>query len=226
MRIEIDHAMLRRGQKDVLFVSHLALAPEVIVAVVGPNGSGKTTLLETLALLQRPATGAIRLDGVDPFAKPSFARRARLEITLVLQEPYLFAGTVRSNVELPLRIRGARRVERRRLAVEFLDRLGVAALAESNSGNLSAGEKQRVAMARALATSPSVLLLDEPFAHLDPEGVRRTAGVMRAMASDGALVVFSAPPGAFPEGSEDFRLDLSRARVHASRFNSERSAVR
>jgi ABC-type multidrug transport system ATPase subunit len=229
MRVELDRLRLCRGASEVLRVPRLRFPASGVVLVSGANGSGKTTLLETLALLRPPAAGTVRFDGEDAFAAPG----RRLDVTLVLQEPVLFGGTVLSNVELPLRIRGVARRERRLLADEALDSLDALALAKRPARRISAGERKRAAIARSLCASPRLLLLDEPFAHLDPGGiecVRRC--VRRAAGEQQALVILSSPPDLAPDGAWDALVDLDRARALLSldersvRFNPERSYAR
>jgi molybdopterin-binding protein len=132
--------------------------------VIGPAGSGKTTLLETIAGLIKPTSGTIRLGGDDLTNAPPEARR----LGIVYQHAYLFPHlSVRGNVEYGAATRDA--------AADMSERFGVSALADRSVESLSGGERQLVAMARALARRPEVLLLDEPFSALDP----RTRNVAR-----------------------------------------------
>ena len=133
-----------------------------VTAILGPSGCGKTTLLMLVAGLLRPDRGGVSLDGRDVTALPP----ERRGVGVVFQNYALFPHlSVRGNVEFGLRRLG--RIERRRRAGEVLDRLGLAALAERPVGRVSGGEQQRVAVARALARRPGVLLLDEPLSALD-----------------------------------------------------------
>src|SRR5438094_102034 len=132
------------------------------VAVVGPNGSGKSTLLQLSALLERPSEGEVRLDGV-AVAEAGPRRR----ITLVEQRPVLLRGTVRENLEFGLQVRGIRRTEVNSRVDSDAGRLGITPLLHRRRHELSDGEVQRVAVARALAVEPDVLLLDEPASSAD-----------------------------------------------------------
>ncbi|MFP5487691.1 MAG: ABC transporter ATP-binding protein [Acidimicrobiia bacterium] len=149
--------------------------PGEVLAVLGPNGSGKTTLLRTIAGLQPIDAGSIRLDDTvldDPAAKV-FVPPEHRPIGVVFQQYLLFDHlSAVDNVAFGLRARGTGRVESRRRAHEWLDRVGLAEHARSRPRTLSGGQAQRVALARALATDPRVLLLDEPLAALDA-GTRR-----------------------------------------------------
>src|SRR5213079_3403548 len=155
-----------RHEYDVRVVLHLdrfAVPPGAAVAVVGPNGSGKSTLLRLLALLERPTQGRVLLDGA--IVTPGGAARRR--VTLVEQRPMLFRATVRENVAFGLQVRGIRRAEVNRRVENVAARLGITPLLGRRRHELSDGEVQRVAVARALAVEPDVLLLDEPASSAD-----------------------------------------------------------
>jgi ABC-type sulfate/molybdate transport systems ATPase subunit len=152
----------------------LDLAPAERIGVQGQNGSGKSTLLRLLAGLLRPTTGA--LEGLPP---PGRA-------VLVHQRPYLFRGTARDNVAYALRIKGRMARE----ANQWLERLEAKHLADRRAADLSGGERRRVALARALAARPELLLLDEPTAALDEPGV---AAYRRALAEFKGTLVVTAP---------------------------------
>ncbi|MFD8636846.1 ABC transporter ATP-binding protein [Streptomyces sp. NPDC059533] len=139
----------------------LRIAPGELLAVVGPSGCGKSTLLRTLAGLLPPLGGQVTQDG-DPIAGPAADR------ALVFQHDALLPWrSVRANVELPLAIRKITRVERRRSAADWLERVGLAGHAGKLPHQLSGGQRQRVQLARALAGRPRVVLMDEPFGALD-----------------------------------------------------------
>jgi len=158
----------------VLELARFAVGPGALIAIVGPNGSGKSTLLRLLALLERPTEGAVLLDGAIALgavesgggtgrAPPELRRR----VTLVEQRPVLFRGTVRENLEYGLRARGMAAAAAGRVIADVAARLGVTPLLARRRHQLSDGEVQRVAVARALAVAPDVLLLDEPASSAD-----------------------------------------------------------
>src|SRR6266700_1145419 len=160
--LELVGVRHRYDGRVVLDIERFAVPPGAGVAIVGPNGSGKSTLLRLLALLERPTEGEVRLDGV------AVARAAaRRRITLVEQRPVLLRGTIRENLEFGLQVRGIRRTEVNRRVENVAARLGIAALLRRRRHELSDGEVQRVAVARALAVEPDVLLLDEPASSAD-----------------------------------------------------------
>ncbi len=177
----------RRAGREVLRLDALDLSAGERLAVLGPNGAGKTTLLRLLAAIEAPSDGTVRIDGVSTTTGGVALRR---RVAYATQRPGLLHATVLGNVELPLRWRGVSRRRRRVLATAALERLGIAHLAARPAHSLSGGEMQRVSLARALATEPSLLLLDEPAASLDPESrASFFADVDDALAERSATVV-------------------------------------
>jgi tungstate transport system ATP-binding protein len=164
--VQVEGLVVRRGARVVLDVPALAIGRGEIVALVGPNGAGKSTLVAALALLERPAAGTIVLNGTTiDWRRGTLAARRRLAI--VFQESLLFDTTVAENVATGLKLRGVPKSERRPRVERWLDRLGIAHLANRQARTLSGGEAQRTSLARALVLEPELLLLDEPFAALD-----------------------------------------------------------
>jgi len=161
--LELVGVVHRYERRVVLDIERFQVPPGSRVAIVGPNGSGKSTLLRLLALLERPTQGEVRLDG----AVVTGSGSARRRVTLVEQRPVLFRGTVRENMEFGLRLRGDGRTEMNRVVDNVAGLLGITALLERRRHELSDGEVQRVAVARALAVEPDVLLLDEPTSSAD-----------------------------------------------------------
>jgi ABC-type sulfate/molybdate transport systems ATPase subunit len=164
---------------------HLSAEPGEIVAVLGPNGAGKTSLLRALAGLT-PSTGSITVAGREIAGLPPHRRG----VGWVPQATSLFAHlSALDNAAFALRSRGTRRTNARLQAQDLLDRLGVGHLADAAIGTLSGGEAARVALARALAAAPDLLLLDEPLAALDAatrDDVRR---VLRSTLAGGQAAV-------------------------------------
>ncbi len=168
--LELVGVRHRYDGRTVLDLERFAVAPGAAVAIVGPNGAGKSTLLRLLALLEPPTEGEVRLDGT-VVAGGSVRRRATVEqrrrVTLVEQRPILLRGTVRDNLEFGLQVRGIRRTAANSTVETVAARLGITPLLGRRRHELSDGEVQRVAVARALAIEPDVLLLDEPVSSAD-----------------------------------------------------------
>jgi len=165
--VRLADVVVRRGGRDVLRIDALDVRRGEILVVVGPNGAGKSTLVTTLALLERPAAGTLFLDG-EPVDWRHGALEARRRLAIVFQEPLLFDTSVYDNVATGLKLRGVPGREHRPRVERWLTRLGIAHLARQQARTLSGGEAQRASLARALVIEPELLLLDEPFAALDP----------------------------------------------------------
>jgi len=172
--IRAHDLLVRFGDVVALSLPALEITRGTTVGVRGPNGSGKSTLLRVLAGLQPLTTGTI--EGVPP----------RGRTVLVHQRPYFLRGTARDNVAYALGLGGRDPAQ----ADVWLARLGAAHLAVRIAHTLSGGERRRVAVARALACEPEVLLLDEPFAALDDEGA---TSVRAALAAFEGTVLIAAP---------------------------------
>jgi len=156
------------GGETMLEVPGIAVRSGEVLAVIGPNGAGKSTLLRVLGLLESPSRGEVRFHGRPVPSRSQGLLALRRRFACVFQEPLLCDTTVEGNAGLGLRLRGKSAAESRTQVSVWLDRLGIAHLAERRARTLSGGEAQRVSLARAFAIEPDVLLLDEPFAALDP----------------------------------------------------------
>ena len=178
-----------RRDAPVLEGISIALERGEVLALLGANGAGKTTLLRAIAGLAPQTGGVLRLHGLP--APRGAAARARAGLALSFQNPddQLFGATVAEDVAIGPRQRGLAEAEVRREVEEALVATGMTALAERPVEALSFGEKRRACLAGVLALRPTVLLLDEPTAGLDPEGERETARLLARLASERGLAL-------------------------------------
>lgn len=154
-----------------------------IVGLLGPNGAGKTTTFRMVVGMVKPDTGRVRFNGQEITKMPMY-RRARRGLGYLSQEPSVFRNmTVLDNVLAVLEARHVRRAERLDRALELLEELQLTRLLDSRASTLSGGERRRLEISRALATRPALLLLDEPFAGVDPitvEEIQKILVTLRA----------------------------------------------
>ena len=162
------------------------------VSIMGASGSGKSTLLNILGILDNYDSGEYILDNtlIKDLSETRAAEYRNRMISFIFQSFNLISfKTAVENVELPLFYQGVSRRARRRLAMDYLDRLGLAQWAEHYPNEMSGGQKQRVAIVRALCMHPEILLFDEVTAALDPEMVREVLDVMLDLAREGKTMV-------------------------------------
>jgi len=154
-----------------------------VLAVVGPSGSGKSSFLRLLNRLDEPTSGTVYLEGTD--YRQIAPQELRRRVGLVTQTPYLFPGTIADNLRFGPRQQGKDLAEE---TIAFLlDQVGFADRANSNVVNLSGGEAQRVSLARAIANSPTVLLMDEPTSALDEEAKVEVEALILKIVQQNAL---------------------------------------
>lgn len=173
----IDNLSFSYGPCPVISVDSFEVPAGEVLALVGPNGSGKTTLLHLLGFEESAQQGKMMFFGNQVTRDTLTAFRRR--VGLLLQNPYLFHTSVLSNITWGLGLRGIRGEKAHRATVAALDLVGLSGFENRYARSLSGGEAQRVALARALVLEPEVLLLDEPWNHMDRESIRRTEEVLR-----------------------------------------------
>ena len=183
LRLENLTKRYRSDRPPVFEDLNLELAAGEYVAVMGESGVGKSTLLNLLAGLDRPTSGRVRLLGIEVSAMDDDATTLlrRRAVGFVFQAfhvlPYL---TVEQNIALPLELLGVAAAERLRRTAEIMEAVGVAALARRYARELSGGEVQRIAIARALVHKPRLVLADEPTGNLDPRSAAQILALLRA----------------------------------------------
>lgn len=177
------------GGRRVLGPVDLELAPGEVLAVLGPNGAGKSTLLHLLTGLVAADAGEVRLGDVDATRLP-LHRRGDLGLGFLPQDAASFDElSVADNVRAVAECHGWTRSDRAERTAEALARVGLTALADRRYGVLSGGERRRVEIAKATLRRPRWLLLDEPYAALDPQSITATNRVLRRLAAEGAGVL-------------------------------------
>ena len=180
------------GRRRVVDEVSIAVEEGTIVGLLGPNGAGKTTTFYSIVGFVRPHAGSIELDGEDITGLPMF-RRAQLGIGYLPQETSIFRGlTVAENVEAVLEARGLKAgQERRRRVDQLLEELHLGERAGQRADTLSGGETRRVEIARALATEPRYILLDEPFTGIDPRTVEDIQSIVASLKERGLSILIT-----------------------------------
>jgi tungstate transport system ATP-binding protein len=178
------------GQRQLLDVDRIAFRSDSCLALTGANGSGKTTLLKITAGLLKPNDTTVSFDGKD-FPWPQAAPKLRKRVVYLHQFPYMFDASVFDNVAYGLRRKGLPTPELRARVRQCLEWSGLMGLSHQNARSLSGGERQRLALARARALKPRLLLLDEPTSNMDEEGREQTVFLIRRMVADGLTVALA-----------------------------------
>ena len=188
----VAHGLAKRfGKKTVVTDVSIAVRRGEAVGLLGPNGAGKTTVFTMIMGLIKPDKGEIRLDGHLITRLPLF-QRGRLGIGYLPQEPSIFRGlSVKGNILAVLEAHVRSRKERQRRLEALLKEFGIAHLANVNALALSGGERRRTEIARAVAGDPVFMLLDEPFAGVDPIAVSEVKGLVRQLTRRGIGVLIT-----------------------------------
>ncbi len=179
------------GKRAVVRDVSIAVRRGEAVGLLGPNGAGKTTVFTMIMGLLKPDAGLISLDGRDITRLPLF-QRGRLGIGYLPQEPSIFRGlTVTGNIMAVLENHVKGRAERKLRLEDLLEEFSIQHLAKANALALSGGERRRVEIARALAADPVFMLLDEPFAGVDPIAVNEVKGLVHQLTRRGIGVLIT-----------------------------------
>jgi len=183
-----------RGSREVVALAGVSLTVDEgeSLAIMGPSGSGKSTLMGLLGCLEHPTSGQYRLDGtlVSDLDDNALSRIRNRRVGFVFQSFHLIPQlSVLENVETPLLYSGTEELEGRARALRALERVGLVARADHRPSQLSGGEAQRAAIARAIVTEPRILLADEPTGNLDSATGEEVAGLIEALHRDGRTVI-------------------------------------
>ncbi len=185
----------RTDRIETLALSNINLSVDKgeFISVMGPSGSGKSTLLNVIGLLDEPTAGEVSLNGrhINTYADRHVARIRNEEVGFIFQTFHLIADlNVVDNVEVPLLYRrGLSGRERRRMAVEALERVGLGSRLRHFPAQLSGGQQQRVAVARAIVGRPQILLADEPTGNLDSHMGNEIMAILDALNEEGTTIV-------------------------------------
>ena len=189
--IELKHLEKTFGENKVLRDINLSVRKGEVISVIGASGSGKSTMLRCINLLETPTGGKIYYEGKDIEDKSVKLTEYRAKVEMVFQSFNLFNNmTALDNCVKPQTVVLKRKKdEATKIALEFIDKVGMSAYINARPSQLSGGQKQRIAIARALSMHPDVILFDEPTSALDPEMVGEVLEVMKSLASAGYTMI-------------------------------------
>lgn len=184
MIIQIDHLVKRFGQNEVLKDVSLGVNKGEVISIIGSSGSGKSTLLRCINLLESYQSGSILFEGNNILSSIKGINNYRAQVGMIFQSFNLFSHlTVLENCVIgQMKVLKKSRAESEKLAIETLEKVGLAQFTKTSVMTLSGGQKQRVAIARTLCMEPKVLLFDEPTSALDPEMVGEVLNVIKSLA--------------------------------------------
>jgi len=190
--LQIQNLKKTFGKNEILTDINETVSKGEVVCVIGPSGAGKSTFLRCLNVLEHPTDGKIIFEGQDlTQISEKQLNNLRQKMGMVFQNFNLFPNmTVLGNITAaPMKVKGQTQEEAEKKARELLDRIGLADKADQYPASLSGGQSQRVAIVRALAMDPEVMLFDEPTSALDPEMVGEVLEVMKNLANSGMTMV-------------------------------------
>ena len=189
--IRLSHLEKSFGENSVLKDINLEVSKGEVISVIGSSGSGKSTMLRCINLLEIPSGGEILYEGVNIQDKSVKLTEYRAKVAMVFQQFNLFNNmTALDNCVKPQIIVLKRtKEEATKIALEFIEKVGMSAYVNAKPSQLSGGQKQRIAIARALSMNPDVILFDEPTSALDPEMVGEVLEVMQDLAKSGYTMI-------------------------------------
>ncbi|MHC5374095.1 amino acid ABC transporter ATP-binding protein [Enterococcus sp. LJL120] len=203
--IEINHLKKDFGKNEVLKDIHLDIQKGEVVTIIGSSGSGKSTLLRCINLLEIPTSGEILFHGQNVLTPGYDLPKYRTHLGMVFQQFNLFnnMNVLDNCTSGQISVLKRPKAEAEKIALENLDKVGMARFVKAKPSQLSGGQKQRVAIARALSMNPDVLLFDEPTSALDPEMVGEVLKTMKALAHTGLTMVIVTHEMAFAKDVSD-----------------------
>ncbi len=222
----LSNIIQRYGEETVLDIDRLDIEAGLIHALLGANGAGKTTLLEILAFLAPPAQGIIHFQG--QLVDQSNVRKFREKVVLVDQQPIMFSRSVADNVAYGLKIRKIDGSRREKVITQTLELVDLRRYQKRDATELSGGEKQRLALARALALRPDVLLCDEPTANVDLANSRSIEALLKRINKElRTTIIFTSHDRMQPAALTESHIILEKGRPTKARYqNSFRCTVR
>ena len=189
--IKIKDLKKKYGELEVLKGINTEIKEGEVISIIGPSGSGKSTFLRCINRLEEPTSGEIKINNKNILERKADINKIREEVGMVFQHFNLYPHkTVLENITLgPIRLKKMPKAEAEKMAIELLEKVGLADKKDVYPNKLSGGQKQRVAIARALAMNPKVILFDEPTSALDPEMIGEVLEVMRELANAGMTMI-------------------------------------
>ena len=182
------------GKNLVTAIDHMdfSIDDREFVTIMGQSGSGKSTLLSCMGALNRPSRGKIFVDSLDLYSLSNEQRADfRSEYMGFIFQSFQLIGylTVLENIKLPMAVTGRTKREKNRMAMEVIDRVGLGEKANRLPDQLSGGEQERVAIARAIVNKPPIILADEPTGNLDSETAKEIMGLLKSLNQDGHTII-------------------------------------
>ncbi len=187
--LEAKNIRKKYDKEHILDLDNVKIYKSSFNFLIGPNGSGKTTLLNILSLVDTDFKGEVLYKG-QPVKKENFdILKLRRNFSVIWQNPYLFKGTVASNIALPLKLRKVKQSEIKERVKSIAAELDIENLLEKQSNELSGGERQKTSIARSLITKPEILFIDEPNISLDYESTRYFNNLFLKLIEDGITIL-------------------------------------
>ncbi len=181
--LRLENAVVRKRGKLIIDAISLTFEPTGMTIVMGPNGAGKTTLLRLIHGLERPRSGRVSWN--------CSADDAQSRQAFVFQTPIMMRRSVLDNIAYPLTVRGSSKSEARKQAADWAINVGLGDALQLEAANLSGGERQKLAIARALIGKPDILFLDEPTTNLDGKSTREIEAILQSAHSSGTRMIMT-----------------------------------